>query len=335
MTSKKAGTHTREMEDILHEYGIDQYKAFQIKTGLINQTYDIDSERGHFILQKLHPMYGVETINDTYAVTTYVNAINQMLPEIICAQSGQPFVPAKEGAWRLSHFIDGNVYEAIFDDGKAYEAGRRLGEFHQITKSLEYHFMSKVPIPHQSTSIFKRFIEVVSVQEEDDPEIINLIEEVQAMPQFFLPTSLTRTVTHGDPKISNIIFSNNRGCVLVDLDGCNQNSVLLEIGDALRSWCSGFEDQLDNAFNLSRYEAALKGYVESTDVLPKNELNLIPQAVKLISLELASKFLRDYYLDRYFAWDSQKYLSRKHHNLARARSQINLFHSLQEVFSSP
>src|SRR3989338_7349243 len=48
----------------------------------------------------------------------------------------------------------------------------------------------------------------------------------------------------------------------------------------------------------------------------------VGKAIGTITLELACRFMTDYFVDDYFGWDASRYASRRAHNLARARGQI-------------
>ena len=50
---------------------------------------------------------------------------------------------------------------------------------------------------------------------------------------------------HGDPKISNVMFSGETAVGMIDLDTCNRHTLLVDLGDAIRSWCrDGYEDEV-------------------------------------------------------------------------------------------
>jgi Ser/Thr protein kinase RdoA (MazF antagonist) len=152
------------------------------------------------------------------------------------------------------------------------------------------------------------------------------------VPKFFLPTTLPMRVIHGDPKISNILFdSKGRARAIIDLDTCNRRSLLVELGDAFRSWCGSAEDDPHNTFNLPVFKAAWAGYKKGAgDLMTKRELQSVPKAVGTITLELAARFLTDYFTDNYFGWDASRYPSRRAHNLARCRGQIAEFLDYQK-----
>jgi Ser/Thr protein kinase RdoA (MazF antagonist) len=185
-------------------------------------------------------------------------------------------------------------------------------------------------MPHQSEKIFGRFVKTMSEFEETNNEMMNLRNIIMQMPDFFIKEPLRKIITHGDPKINNIIFSEDkRAKALIDIDGCCRNNIVVELADAFRSWCGKEEDNPKNNFDLEKFSSSLMGYCESAKgFVLSEEIEFIPQAIKLVTLELASKFLRDYYLDSYFGWDENKYDSKKSHNLARTKSQLALFEDI-------
>ena len=139
-------------------------------------------------------------------------------------------------------------------------------------------------------------------------------------------------VIHGDPKISNILFdTKGQARAIIDLDTCNRRPLLVELGDAFRSWCGGAEDNPRNTFSLPIFRTAWAGYKKGAgNMMTKRELQYVPKAIGTITLELAARFLADYFDDNYFGWDSSRYPSRRAHNLARALGQIAEFRDYQK-----
>ena len=106
---------------------------------------------------------------------------------------------------------------------------------------------------------------------------------------------------------------------------------LVDIGDALRSWCNREgEDAEEPVFDRTFYNAAVEGYRSST-ILTERERQLIPQAFRLITIELAMRFLQDYFEDSYFGWDAAHFETRREHNLVRARNQIELHRQIIQL----
>ena len=145
------------------------------------------------------------------------------------------------------------------------------------------------------------------------------------------PVNLNQIVVHGDPKISNLRF-NETSAIMIDLDTCSRHTRLVDLGDAVRSWCQ--EQSLDQRpmFSFERWQALVKGYLACSDPLSKLELEYLPRAGYLITLELASRFARDYLEDHYFAYDAERYSSRRAHNHARLEAMWSLAQDMKEHF---
>jgi len=105
----------------------------------------------------------------------------------------------------------------------------------------------------------------------------------------------------------------------------------VELGDAFRSWCGNTEDDPENIFCLRMFQSAWGGYKKGADgFMTPREQEMVPRAIGTITLELACRFMTDYFEDDYFGWDSSRYKTRKEHNLARVRGQIKEFKSYRQ-----
>lgn len=312
---------------ILEHYHIKPTKIVTIDIGLINKTYKIEAGQENFILQKMNSRYGHENIEDIRNISNYINTREQIVPELIRTQSGNYYIERNGEYWRIFEFIDGNIYKKLPNDLIANEVGFILGKFHRLTGNLEYKFQTKNPPIHDSERFFKIYTN--TIRKDDLPKDVHKIHEsIIDMPKLFLDNKLRKLIIHGDPKISNFIFSKDgkRAIKIIDLDECNRDNVIVELGDAFRSWCGGDEADPNNNFDLDKFSAAINGYLRGVDGLITNkERRLIIQGIKLITLELTSRFLTDYVEDNYFGWDNSKYASRKEHNLARAQGQFTLY----------
>ena len=50
------------------------------------------------------------------------------------------------------------------------------------------------------------------------------------------------------------MFSGETAVGMIDLDTCNRHTLLVDLGDAIRSWCrNGYEDEVQQ-FHLDRFE---------------------------------------------------------------------------------
>lgn len=295
--------------------------------GLVHNTYHVRTSRGIYTLQKLHKALASDAIaKDLHAVTTALQKEAFPAPMLVQTKKGENTFGYRGQVWRMQTFIPGRIYEVVRDPAMAREAGGMYAGFHRALTHLDYAFRSPIRL-HETEKEFKRFERTVrahrgsSLMDEVAEEVLYIKNE---LPKLFLPKDLPARVIHGDPKISNIVFdAKRRAKGVIDLDTCNHHTVLVDLGDAFRSWCGNEEDDPHNTFRLPIFRAGWKGYwKEAKSFLSARERKLVPKAIGTITLELASRFLRDYFEDEYFGWDPSRYASRREHNLARARGQI-------------
>jgi Ser/Thr protein kinase RdoA (MazF antagonist) len=141
-------------------------------------------------------------------------------------------------------------------------------------------------------------------------------------------------IVHGDPKISNVMFSAeaDRALCLIDLDTLARMPIALELGDALRSWCNpATEDAPEARFVPAFYAAAVEGYAAAArHLLRRDEWAAIADGTLTITVELAARFCADALRERYFRWDERRYESSSAHNQARTRAQLAIAATLRE-----
>ena len=324
-------------DEILGAYDFGTITSVKpISVGLIHQTYQILAINGTFIAQRLHPVLASAAIGkDFFVVTTFLNDKGFPAPKTVVSKKLRILEKDAEGRmWRVQTFLPGATFTAVRDAKMAREAGAMFGRLHKTMAGLKYEFKSK-KILHETEKIFASFVRVVK-KNWKNPLLDDVAEDVafvaNEMRKVLLPASLPLRAIHGDPKISNLLFDEKgRASGVVDLDTCNRRPLLVETGDMFRSWCGMQEDDAKNVFRLDIFKAGWKGYLSSASpLLTARERKLVPKSIATITLELASRFLADYFDDNYFGWDESRYASRRAHNLARARGQLALYRDIQK-----
>ncbi|MBI4257146.1 phosphotransferase [Candidatus Uhrbacteria bacterium] len=331
--------HVQISKAVLDSYDIGEIRQAKVVTdGLVHKTYEIDTATGKYILQRLHPVLASQAIGkDFLAVTCYLEELNFPSPKAVLSVKGKMLVRDGKDVWRMQTKLAGKTIHVLKDTKMARACGEIYAKFHRIMDGFPHTFKS-TKILHETEKVYDAFVKAVDkgsrrLQPASDHVVEEMIEFVRReLPKYFLPSSLPMRVIHGDPKISNILFdANGRAKAIIDLDTCNRRPLLVELGDAFRSWCGGAEDDPRNSFSLPIFRAAWAGYKKGAgDMMTKRELQYIPKAIGTITLELAARFLTDYFNDNYFGWDSSRYPSRRAHNLARAQGQIAEFRDYQK-----
>jgi Ser/Thr protein kinase RdoA (MazF antagonist) len=295
-----------------------------VHQGLMHSTWFVGDA---YVLQKLHPKLATAAIIDDYAaVTAHLAQKGIAAPRLIPTRTGDGVLIDAAGWWRLTTRVPWTTRQKVRGAADCEAGARALGRFHVAMSDFERPFGSTHPL-HDTAGHLARLDAAQAADQyvDAEPLIAEAACEIRReIEPLMLPSDLPRRVVHGDPKISNVMFEGDVAVGLIDLDTCNRHSVLVDLGDAMRSWCrDGYEDELQR-FHVDRFEAILVGYAAEGLELTAPERARLVDCGRLITLELASRFARDVLEDEYFAWDAKRYASRRAHNLARMQSMLHL-----------
>jgi Ser/Thr protein kinase RdoA (MazF antagonist) len=331
---KENNSTTMPPEPILKNYNIGTVQeVLPITQGLINQTFKVNTSDSTFILQKLHSIYSRNAVQNVVSVTEYLASKNIVTPKIVPTQIGALYVENKGEIWRLMTFVPGKIYSVVQDENNVYEAAKLLGIFHKTLGSSDISFLEP-RAQADSTSHYKLFVQVAAKTKMTGEMELWKKEMLSQIPLLDLPKNLRKNITHGDTKITNIIFDEEgkHARAFIDLDDVgDKNNILIDLAQAARSWCGQSEGDQHNHLNVSYFEALWRGYKEgSENFATKEERMLLTQALLCVTLTLASRFLRDFYEDSYFGFDATRYATRKDHNMARARGQMALYYDIKK-----
>ena len=320
--------------------------------GNINSTYLITfSNRRPAVLQRINgtvfPRPDIVADN-VKLVTDYIrdsqpaqNSLPNTL-EVIPALSGRSHViDGEDEVWRLVEYIDNSLcYTSIPTVHQAERAGAVLGWFHRRLNDFNPEYL-RVPLPgfHDLPAYFDFYERVKTVHRRPSSKDLTYCcqqAEMRGGDRHLLHHAHGRgkiqtRVIHGDPKVGNILFDKQSGepVAIIDLDTVSSGLAQYDIGDALRSFCNKAGEDPENpeavVFNLDICVALLSGYCSGILQLPSGERELIYQGVRLMTLELAIRFLSDYLdNDRYFK------VSDEQENLRRSLVQFHLLHSIEK-----
>ena len=323
-------------EEILTHFPICAASVELLTFGHIHKTWKVSADLD-YILQWVNPIFSILVMQDIAAVTEHLTKKGVRTFEVIHTKEDNLYVPDEQGFWRMFSYIPGDVFASTSSPEIVYAAGKMLGEFHVALADCAHVFQHARTLHRDTQTLFSLYRETMNrAGDVFDEDLTKALVVLNDIPDLLLPVSLKAHVTHGDPKLSNMIFSKTSpvaGVALVDLDDCSSRyNVLVDIGDALRSWCQGKEDDFKTGLSFSLYRSGVSGYLEgSGTLLTPEEKKLIPQATKLITLELACRFARDIVEDNYFGWNGELYASRKEHNRARVLAQVALYKDLVEA----
>jgi Ser/Thr protein kinase RdoA (MazF antagonist) len=301
--------------------------------GLINDTYLVEQERGRSVLQRVNPLFHISVHKDIEAITRHLLRHGLETPLLLPTRAGELAVDlGPEGVFRLLTWVPGHTVSIMRRD-LAQEAGRLVGRFHLALSDLAHSFHFTRPGAHDLTAHLGALEGALSRAGAAPDGFAELAAEVLARARRHPPhVPGPLRICHGDLKISNLRFDDQgRGLCLLDLDTLAHLPLLIELGDALRSWCNpGGEDQAQVAFDLDLFRRAVSGYADTArDLLLPEEREGLVEGVLRIALELAARFLADVVNDRYFRYDPARFPSRAAHNLVRGRGQLLLARSIE------
>lgn len=295
--------------------------------GLINATYAVRVDGVPLaVLQRLHPVFAPTVNHDIEAVTTHLAAKGMVTPRLIRTADDRAWLDDGGRTWRALTWVDGTSVSAVPDVTWAEAGGELVGRFHRAIVDLVHDYEFARAGVHDTAAHLAR-LETECDRRTDD-EAVALGRDVLAAARALPPMpQVPRRHTHGDLKISNLLFAPGpRGHCLVDLDTVGLGTMAFELGDAMRSWCNPRGEDLGAiAFDLPTFAAAMRGFRQVADgIVSQDERRSIAVGLETVCIELAARFATDVFRDEYFGWDAARFPTRRAHNLVRARGQLAL-----------
>lgn len=347
------------IKDIIpHFFFNGVYKSGEeLHSGNINTTYHfVCADQGvprHYLLQRVNTYVFKEpekVMGNIARVTEHLRTRmlecgvdpDRHVLDLIPTRSGAlMYRDMNGGCWRAYSFVTGaTAYDTVNTPELFKEVGRGFGSFQKyLTNFPVDELYVSIPNFHNTKKRFFQFVRAIDedaagrVKEVDD-EIEFIFERRKMMNtivQKIETGELPLRVTHNDTKSNNVMMDDETGkaiCV-IDLDTVMPGSVLYDYGDAIRFGAStAAEDEPDVSrisLDLAKTRAFSEGFIEEANgFLTETELHLLPLGIKVITCELAMRFLTDYLDgDRYFKVNSPS------HNLIRTRAQIALLKDIE------
>jgi Ser/Thr protein kinase RdoA (MazF antagonist) len=299
--------------------------------GLINDTFAVASDRGAFVLQRVHPVFPPAIHHNIDAVTSRLAARGIATPQLQPTKTGAHWSDQGGAIWRLMTRMPGVSFAKVQALPQAHAAAALLARFHEALVDLPHVFTGMRTGVHD-TAAHLRALETAVDEHRDHrlhDDVARLAETIargaRQLPQI---TGVPERIVHGDPKLSNVMFDDDdrdRASCFVDLDTVGPMALHLELGDMWRSWCNRKgEDERQAALDLEVLEASLAGYAAARPAPLPEERAALLHGLEWITLELAARFAADALGERYFGWDAARFAGRGEHCLVRAQGQWSL-----------
>ena len=317
-------------------------------SGHINSTYKIDTDSGYsYVLQKINKYAFKEpdkVMANASAVTNYLNSRGSGTMRTLT------YVPTINGTychqdaqgeyWRMYEFIPGFCLDAPENDRDFYHSALAFGQFQSLLVDYPAHTLYEtIPNFHNTPDRFRQLWKSVSADAagraasvSQEIEYLREREQLAGTLQRMLDAGkLPLRVTHNDTKLNNVLLDpiTRKGICVLDLDTVMPGLSAMDFGDAIRfGAATANEDEQDagkNSLDLHLFEVYTRGYLEAAYNLTNAEIEMLPMGALVVTLELATRFLKDYLDgDLYFK------IAYPEHNLVRARSQIALAADMQK-----
>ena len=254
---------------------------------------------------------------------------------LVYTTDGKPFYTDSNGkVWRLVPFIENtDCYQSATPE--LFEASARtFGRFQYMLKDYPAATLHETIVKfHDTEDRYNKFLAALEadkvgrakdVQAEIDFVVSRKADcsvALQALRDGILPLR----VTHNDTKLNNVLLDNETHkplCVL-DLDTVMPGLSAHDFGDSIRfGAATAAEDEPDPSkmkLDLHLFEVYTRGYLEGATKLTEREVAMLPMGALVITLELATRFLKDYL-------DGDLYFKTAYpeHNLVRARNMFKM-----------
>ena len=318
--------------------------------GRINSTYMIDTDAGKtYVLQLINKNVFKrpdKLMENASAVTNF------LLEHTLGDYTTLHYMPAKTGlyyhideedtCWRVYDFIENAVSIELPETlDEFYECGYAFGNFQKLLNDFPVEELSETIKNFHNTpwryENFKKAVEedvcgrAASVKDEID--FVNSEKDFYSVlfdseKKGLLPFR----VTHNDTKPNNVMLdaATKKALCVIDLDTIMPGFSVNDFGDAIRFGANtAAEDEKDLSkvsLSLELFEAYAKGFLEGTGgLLSADEVMLMPEGAKMMTIECGMRFLTDYIDgDTYFRTEYPE------HNLDRARNQFKLVADMEE-----
>ena len=308
--------------------------------GHINHTLKVQTDSGeYYILQRINQYVfhrPDQLMENACAITNFLRSKDsdprhalQFLPT---HDGGIYHIDDRGDFWRMYRYVDGLSLDAPRTEADFYQSALAFGRFQSLLSDFPAHSLHEtIPCFHNTVDRFRLLRESVEADAcgrcKDVKEELDYLfahEELACTLQRMLDGGeLPLRVTHNDTKLNNVLLDRQTGdalCIL-DLDTVMPGLSLYDFGDSIRfgaSTASSEEDQ-NMQLDLHLFRVYTEGFLSAATDLTERELDMLPLSTFAITLELATRFLKDHLDgDKYFK------ISYPQQNLERARGQIRL-----------
>ena len=333
------------MQSIFDQYGWEAAVAIPLTQGLINQTFEVHTTQGDFILQNIN----TQVFKDPFAIDHNIKAIGQYFHRHHSDQLFTHLVPSLKGEtlieWEGKHYrafkkIEGIALDVLITAAEAKAAAKQFGQFTaRLTKFPIGELKVTIPQFHDLALRYHQFEQALihgdAKRMDTAKDAILFLQSHQFYLKKWLhftghPDALLR-VTHHDTKISNVLFKEDEAICVIDLDTTMPGYFISDVGDMCRTYLCPVNEACQD-LNLikiipERWTAIQNGYLEAMgEYLSTFEKDHFAFSGQCIIFMQALRFLTDFLqLDPYY------HVEKPNQNLDRTRNQIQLLIEFNQI----
>lgn len=326
--------------------------------GHVNDTFQLTFDQGgvrlHYVLQRINRnvfrkpeqvMENMDRVTRHLLAKIHAEKVEtrKRTIRLLRTFANQPCVTDERGdVWRAYIFVENaRAYDVLETPEQAFKVAQAFGEFQCNLVDLPGPRLHEtIPDFHNTPKRLEALRQAIRrdpvgrerrVRREID-FIMKRADETERLLRLQAEGAIPERITHNDTKVNNILIDDLTGddiCV-IDLDTVMPGLSLYDFGDMVRAGTSpAEEDEVDLAkvgMRFEMYEALYRGFLSSAgSFLTEAERENLPFSGKLITFEIAIRFLTDYLEgDVYFK------VKRPEHNLERCRNQLRMVESIEE-----
>jgi len=333
------------MQSIFDQYGWGNATAIPLTQGLINQTFEVSSVQGEFILQNIN----TQVFKDPFAIDHNIIAIghyyntyqpNQLFTHLVPNLAGETLIEFAGKYYRAFKKIDGIALDVLSTAAQAKAAANQFGQF--TASLIEFPIAQlKVTIPqfHDLALRYHQFEQALihgdANRISQAKEAILFLQSHQAYVKQWLHFTGHQDahlrVTHHDTKISNVLFKDDAAICVIDLDTTMPGYFISDVGDMCRTYLCPVNEACQDLNQIKvlpeRWTAIQEGYLEAMgEFLTNFEKDHFAFSGQSIIYMQALRFLTDFLeLDRYYR------VERPCQNLDRTNNQIQLLKEFNKI----
>lgn len=311
-------------------------------SGHINYTVKVLTDTGNeYVLQRINKY----VFKDPVRLMENVSSVTDFLrTRVDDPRMALHYLPTYEGLhyfkddqgeyWRMYDFIGGFCLDAPESEEDLYQSALAFGRFqHMLSEFPAHTLFETIPEFHNTIDRYRQLRASIEADAagrlesvKEDVEFLLQREELGCMLQHLRESGeLPLRVTHNDTKLNNVLLDKKtrKSLCVLDLDTVMPGLSLYDFGDSIRfGAATAAEDEPDVSkmgLDLHMFEVYTKGFLEAATSLTDKEVELLPMGAFVITLELATRFMKDHLDgDLYFK------VAYPGHNLVRARAQMKL-----------